>query len=138
MPPSIANPVTISHTGAPSPTSTSHVGDGLNSSTNYVDNLPPNSTNHVGGTILFSPNHSHVTSPTSIHHIGDDSLSHMLVTSRSPDALDVRLNYFVGLAKEVTLLVCVRLLSRYQKHGAHPRALQILRHLWFLFTPLLP
>jgi hypothetical protein len=75
MPPSIANPVIVSHTGAPSPTSANYVRYGSTPSTNYVDNLPPTSTNYVKGTILFPPNHSHVTSPISIHHIGDKSLS---------------------------------------------------------------
>jgi hypothetical protein len=75
MPPSIASPVTVSHTGAPSPTSASHVGDVSTFSTNYVDILPPTSTNYVGGTIHFSPNHSHVMFPASIHQTGDDSLS---------------------------------------------------------------
>jgi hypothetical protein len=75
MPQSITIPVTQSHTGAPSPTSTSNVGDGSTFSTNYDDNLHPTSANHVGGTILFTPNHSHVTFLAPIHHTGDDSLS---------------------------------------------------------------
>jgi hypothetical protein len=75
IPQSIAIPVTVSHTGAPSPTSASHVSDGSTFSTNYVDNLLPTSASYVGGTILFTPNPSRVTSPTSIHHTGDDSLS---------------------------------------------------------------
>jgi hypothetical protein len=75
MPPSIISPVTVIHTGAPSPTSASHIIYGSNSSTNYVDSLPPTSINYVGGTVLFSQNHSHVMSPTFIHNTGDKSLS---------------------------------------------------------------
>jgi hypothetical protein len=75
MPQSIANPVTVSHTDAPSPTSSNHVGYVSTFYTNYVDSLPPTSANHVGGTILFTQNHIRVTSPASIHHTGDDSLS---------------------------------------------------------------
>jgi hypothetical protein len=75
MPQSIASPVNVSHTGAPSPTSANHIRYGSTFSTNYVDNLLPTSTNYVGGTIIFTPNHSHATSPASIHHIGYESLS---------------------------------------------------------------
>jgi hypothetical protein len=69
------SPVIVSHSGAPSPTSTSHVKDGSTFSTNYVNNLHPTSANYVRGTILFTPNHSHVTYPTSIHNIVEDSLT---------------------------------------------------------------
>jgi hypothetical protein len=75
IPPSITSLVTISHTGAPSPTSASHVGDGSTYSRNYVDNSHRTSTNYVGGTNLFTLNHSRVTSATSIHDLGEDSLS---------------------------------------------------------------
>jgi hypothetical protein len=87
IPPSIARPVILSHTGAPSPTSASHVRDGSTSSTNYVDNFPPTSTNYVGGTIIFSTNHIHVMSPTSIHHTGDESLSPTRRLRRKPKFL---------------------------------------------------
>jgi hypothetical protein len=75
MPQSITIPITISHTSAPSPTSSSHVGDGSTFSTNYVNSFPLTSTSYVGGNILFTPNNSRVTSPASIHHTGNDSLS---------------------------------------------------------------
>jgi hypothetical protein len=71
----IASPVTINHTDAPSPTSTSHVRDGSTFSKNYVDILHPTFANYVGGTILFTQNHSRFTSPASIHHTRDESLS---------------------------------------------------------------
>jgi hypothetical protein len=93
MPPSITIRVTVSHTGAPFPTSTSHVGDGSTSSTNYVDNLPPTSTNYVGGTILFSPNHSHVISPASIHHTEYESLSHAIYI-KNPRCLRCKPKFF--------------------------------------------
>jgi hypothetical protein len=72
---SIASLVTVSHTGAPSLTSASHVGDVSTFSTNYANGSHPTSTNYVGSTILFTPNHSRITSPTSIHHIREDSLT---------------------------------------------------------------
>jgi hypothetical protein len=71
----ITSLVIVSHTGAPSPTSSSHVKDGSTFSTNYANSSHPTSTNYVGSAILFTPNHSHVTSPNSIHHIGKDSLT---------------------------------------------------------------
>jgi hypothetical protein len=75
IPQSITIPTIVSHTSAPSPTPTSHVGDESTPSTNQANNPLPTSTNYVGGTILFTPDHSRVTSPTPIHHTGDNSLS---------------------------------------------------------------
>jgi hypothetical protein len=115
MPPSIANLVTISYIGAPSPTSVNHVGDESTSSTNYVDNLPPTSTNYVRGTVLFSPNHNYVASPASIHHTGDDSLFSASYIEK-PKRSDVSLNSFARLAKEVTLLICVQLLLSHEEN----------------------
>jgi hypothetical protein len=137
MPPSITIPVIVSHTGAPSPTYSSHVEDESTSSTNYVDNFPPTSTNYVGGTI-FSPQIIAMSCLPLLFIIREMTLYPLLVTLRSPTTLDVSLNSFAGLAKEFTLLICVQLLLRYPKHGVHPRALQILRHVWFLFMTLLP
>jgi hypothetical protein len=133
-----ASLVTTSHTGAPSPTSTSHVGDGSTIYESHVNNPHPVTTSHDGGTTLVTMSHINATSPTSVHHVGHDSLafashveSMLPSVGNNVEASDVRLNSFAVLAKEITLLIFFQLLLGYQKHGAHLKALQILRHLWF-------
>jgi hypothetical protein len=73
MPQLTISPVTVSHTGAPSPTSASHVGDGSTNSTGYVDNLYLTIVSHAGGTTLVATSHINATSLTSKYHAGDDS-----------------------------------------------------------------
>jgi hypothetical protein len=124
MPQLTASSVTASHTGAPSPTSASHVGDGSTTSISHVETHTQSIASHVGGITLVSTSHINVTSPTSVHHVGDDSLasaSHVesmspaigndVGASRSLDVSDVSLNSFAGLAKDITLLVYVQLLT---------------------------
>jgi hypothetical protein len=73
MPQSTAGLVTISHTRAPSPTSSSHVGDGSTTSTSYVDNPYMIATSHAGGTTLVATSYINATSSTYEYHVGDDS-----------------------------------------------------------------
>jgi hypothetical protein len=112
----IASPVTISHTGAPSPTSASHVRDGSTFSTNYVDSLPPTSANYVGAP-SFLPQIIALSHLLPLFIIHETILFPLLITSRSLDVSDVSLNSFAGLVKEVTLLVYAQLLLGYQKRG---------------------
>jgi hypothetical protein len=106
MPPSIASPVTVSHTGAPSPTSASHVGDGRlflqTMSTTCPQPLPI-----MLGAPFFSPRIIAMSRLPPLFIIQEMTLFPLLVTSRSLDVSDVSLNSFAGLVKEVTLLVCV-------------------------------
>jgi hypothetical protein len=77
--------VIASHTGAPSPTSYSYVGDGSITSASHVDNLHPAAASYDGETTLITTSHINVTSPTSLHHVGYDSLTYVShVESMSP------------------------------------------------------
>jgi hypothetical protein len=81
MPQPAASPVTVSHTGAPSPTSVSYVGDGSTTLLVMLTARTQPLVNHVGGTTLYQC----PSSPTSVHHVGDDSpTSAYHVESMSP------------------------------------------------------
>jgi hypothetical protein len=85
MPQLSASPVTVSHTGAPSPTYANHVGDGSTTSTSPVDDSHPNVASNAGGTTLITTSHINITSLTSVHHVGDESsTSAYHVESMSP------------------------------------------------------
>jgi hypothetical protein len=85
MPQPITGPVTSNYSGAPSPTSTIHVGDGLMTFASHVENPLPFVVNHVGGITLVSTSHINVAFPTSIHHVGYESLTYSIhVESMSP------------------------------------------------------
>jgi hypothetical protein len=85
MPQLTTSSVTVSHIGAPSPTYSSHVGDGSITSTSPIDNLHSTTSNHAGGTTLISTIHINVKSPTSVYHVGYYSLtSTSHVDSMSP------------------------------------------------------
>jgi hypothetical protein len=81
--------VTTSDTGAPSPTTASHVGDWLTNYTSHVEDPQLVVASHAGGITLVTMSHIDVTSLTYIHHVGDDSLASSSHTeSMSPTILN--------------------------------------------------
>jgi hypothetical protein len=69
--------VTTSHTGIPSPTSSSHVGDWLTTSACHVEDSQPTTTSHAGGIALVAMSHPDITSPASDSHV--ESMSPAIV-----------------------------------------------------------
>jgi hypothetical protein len=70
---SITSPVIVSHTGAPSPTYASNVGDGLKTSTGYLENPYMVPRSHDRGTTLVTTSHINSTSLTYVYHVGYES-----------------------------------------------------------------
>jgi hypothetical protein len=136
QPTTTTSPVTVGHTGILSPTSASHVGDWSTTSASHVED-------HAGGTtstlqvmlgaqvsppllVMLHIHHQPLLVMLEICHQPLQVMLGAFIRLRSLDVSDVRPDSFAGLAKEVTLLICVLLLLGYQKHGSHLRALQVL------------
>jgi hypothetical protein len=64
MPQFTTSLVTVIDTRAPSPTYAIFVGDGLTTSTGYVDNPYSITASHAGGTTLVATSYINSTSPT--------------------------------------------------------------------------
>jgi hypothetical protein len=70
-----ASLVTTRHTGAPSPTTASHVGDCSMTSAIHVEDPQPVIAIHNGGITLVSMRHIDITYPSYVHRVGDEPLA---------------------------------------------------------------